>query len=100
MRTPGSGRKPGSSNKLTQAAREAFALAFEGIGGVKKMTEWARKNPTDFYKLYARLIPVEIAAQVQHTHTAQDCTDDELASIARGGSRGVALPPARAQSIN
>jgi hypothetical protein len=54
------GRQKGKPNKLTSSAKEAFALAFEGIGGVDKLTEWARENPGDFFKLYARLIPAEL----------------------------------------
>ena len=55
----GKGRKKGSANKLTKSAREAFALAFEEAGGAAGLTAWAQENRTEFYKLYARLIPVE-----------------------------------------
>lgn len=58
-RPPNGGRKPGSANKLTKSAREAFQLAFEQTGGFASLSEWAKENRTDFYKLYARLIPVE-----------------------------------------
>ena len=57
-----SGRKPGSVNQLTKSAKEAHPLAFEAIGGVEAFAEWASKNRTDFYKLYARLIPHEVQA--------------------------------------
>lgn len=54
-------RKPvGAVNKVTNKAREAFALAFEGIGGVRALMEWAHNNPDEFYKLYARLIPQDV----------------------------------------
>lgn len=53
------GRPKGSPNKLTKNAREAFQAAFEGIGGATALIAWAQQNPDDFYKLYARLIPVE-----------------------------------------
>ena len=55
----GKGRVAGVPNKLTKSAREAFQLAFEGMGGYPKLQAWALDNPTEFYKLYARLIPVE-----------------------------------------
>lgn len=55
----GKGRVKGVPNKLTKSAREAFALAFEESGGFAELTEWAKQNRTEFYKLYARLIPVE-----------------------------------------
>lgn len=53
------GRKPGSLNKLTKSAREAFQLAFDATGGYDELARWAAANKTEFYKLYARLIPVE-----------------------------------------
>lgn len=56
----GIGRKPGSKNKFTIQAKEAFQLAFKGMGGVPQLVRWAKKNPTEFYKLYSRLIPVEV----------------------------------------
>jgi hypothetical protein len=55
----GIGRKKGVPNKLTRAAKEAFGLAFEGIGGVPALIKWGKANRTEFYKLYARLIPTE-----------------------------------------
>lgn len=33
-------------------------LSFDEIGGAAAMTEWA-PDQTEFYKLYARLIPIE-----------------------------------------
>lgn len=57
------GRIKGTPNKLTRAGREAFERAFRGIGGQKALAAWAKENRTDFYKLYARLLPQEIAAQ-------------------------------------
>lgn len=53
------GRKSGSQNKLTKSAREAYQIAFDTIGGAQSLSTWAEANKTEFYKLYARLIPVE-----------------------------------------
>ena len=38
--------------------------AFEEIGGVDNLVEWARSNQTEFYRMLARLIPKEIHADV------------------------------------
>jgi hypothetical protein len=35
-------------------------MVFENIGGVEHLTEWAKANPTEFYKIAARLIPQEM----------------------------------------
>jgi hypothetical protein len=53
----GRGRKKGEANRLTKAAKECFELAFNGIGGVDGLITWAKRNRTEFYRLYARLIP-------------------------------------------
>jgi hypothetical protein len=38
-------------------ARECVLVAFEMIGGVERMADWADKNPGEFYtKLYAKTI--------------------------------------------
>lgn len=55
----GRGRQKGVPNKTTKSAREAFALAFDGLGGADALKLWAMENQTEFYKLYARLIPQE-----------------------------------------
>jgi hypothetical protein len=34
-----------------------FHLAFELIGGVERFALWADANPTDFYRLYGKLLP-------------------------------------------
>jgi hypothetical protein len=61
-RTSGQGRPKGVPNKTTVAAREAFQLAFEGLGGVTALQVWANDNQTEFFKLYGRLIPVDVNA--------------------------------------
>lgn len=61
-RRPGSGRKAGVPNKTTAAAKEAFRLAFEGMGGVPALIKWAEDNATDFYKLYSKLIPIDVTS--------------------------------------
>ena len=56
----GKGRIKGVPNKVTTAAKEAYALAFEGLGGVQGLVEWAQRHRSEFYKIHARLIPVEL----------------------------------------
>lgn len=78
------GRQAGTPNKTTRSAREAFQLAFESLNKDKKgpqsLSVWAAANPTEFYRLYARLIPVEhvgeggqgpIATVVKHIYETQ-----------------------------
>jgi hypothetical protein len=56
----GKGRPKGATNKLTRAFKEAVLNVYNGLGGDPAMLEWARKNPTEFYKIAARLIPHEV----------------------------------------
>lgn len=58
--TPGPGRPKGVPNKTTMAVKEALSLAFEGLGGVNRLTVWARDNETEFYKLWAKMLPTEV----------------------------------------
>ena len=53
------GRKAGVSNKNTLAAKEAFQRAFDKIGGASALADWAKNNPSEFYKIYGRLIPMD-----------------------------------------
>lgn len=64
----GSGRKKGTPNKITVMCKEAFAYAFEGLGGVPALIRWGKTHKTEFYKLYSRLIPVEVHGKVAVTH--------------------------------
>jgi hypothetical protein len=56
----GNGRPKGLKNKFTINAKEAFQFAFDNIGGKKQLARWAKNNQSDFYKLYAKLIPVDL----------------------------------------
>ena len=56
------GRGKGTPNKITRAFREAVQIAYDEIGGDEAFAAWARENPTDFYKIAARLIPHQIDA--------------------------------------
>jgi hypothetical protein len=42
-------------------ARECVLVAFEMIGGVERMADWAARNPTEFYtKLFPKVISKEV----------------------------------------
>lgn len=54
------GRTVGTPNRVTGAIKEAFQSAFESIGGGDALAEWAKGNPTEFYKLAAKFIPQDV----------------------------------------
>lgn len=53
------GRQKGTPNKINRAFKEAVQLAYGNIGGDAAFARWAKANPTEFYKIAARLIPTE-----------------------------------------
>ena len=62
LKRQGRGRPKGSPNKVHASMKQAIADAFEQLGGTQRMVQWAQEDPkhlTEFYKLAARLIPVE-----------------------------------------
>src|SRR5262245_23647749 len=57
-------RKRESLIESTASVRATLAFVFERIGGVAALVHWAKKNPGDFYKLWSRLHPQEIHAEL------------------------------------
>jgi hypothetical protein len=49
------------SPKVMTQARDNLAQAFDLMGGVPALIVWGRENPTEFYRIWARLIPKEAA---------------------------------------
>jgi hypothetical protein len=56
------GRKVGSRNKHTKTTLEQYAAVFEKLGGVTAMHRWAEANPTEFYKIHARTLPLDVTS--------------------------------------
>lgn len=61
------GRPKGSTNKMGASVKETFEKAFHLLqqNDRVKLAKWGEENPTDFYKLAAKLIPAEINAKVE-----------------------------------
>ena len=70
------GRKPGTQNKLTTSAKQAFQDAFDNLGGTKALTKWAKRNQTAFYNLYGRSIPVDVKGNLNLTSKTLIIKDD------------------------
>lgn len=54
------GRKKGTPNRVTASIKSALVEAFDALGGVPSLVKWGKENQTEFYKLVARLVPVEV----------------------------------------
>lgn len=59
----GKGRPKGARNKTTASVKAALTQAFDQLGGVKSLKAWADENPTEFYKLWGRMLPQEIGGK-------------------------------------
>jgi len=53
----GAGRRRGTANKRTTAFNAALWKVFQALGGVPALAKWGREHPTEFYKLWAELLP-------------------------------------------
>ena len=56
-RESGTLRVPRAKGVNRKQVVQAFQSAFELIGGVPRLATWANENETDFYRLYAKLLP-------------------------------------------
>lgn len=65
------GRVAGTPNRTTMGAKASILETFRQLGSTEHMVEWARANPSDFYRLFAKLVPtpVEVSGELEHTHT-------------------------------
>lgn len=82
---PGRGRPKGTLNKVGAQVKQNIIAVFEGLGGIEAMIRWAKKNRTEFYRLYGRLAPTTVMATVD-VRDASEFTDSELARIVAGAS--------------
>jgi len=83
---PGPGRPKGSKNKLTNI-KDEFLFAYETIGGLGALTQWAKKeeNRTEFYRMLTRLFPREIKAEINIGRSISEYSVDELVGLITGG---------------
>jgi hypothetical protein len=63
----GMGRKKGSVNKTTKAAKDAIAQAAEALGGAERLTAWAQEDPANervfWGTIYPKLLPLQVSGE-------------------------------------
>ena len=79
-------RPKGVPNKVGAQAKENIVAVFTRLGGTAAMADWARKNQTEFYRLYARLIPTDSTSEIS-VREAKDFSTEELLEIVHAGQR-------------
>lgn len=75
-------------NKLGAAVKSNVVAVFDRIGGREQMAQWAQDNLTEFYRLYARLIPTESTTDITFRQV-HELSRDELVAIATGCGDGI-----------
>jgi hypothetical protein len=62
-------RVPKNPNFTRKDVVDAFSSAFQLIGGVPRLALWANDNESDFFKLYARLLPSQSSSALGEANT-------------------------------
>lgn len=87
------GRKKGVPNKVTAVVRAKFEEVFTLLQAdtTKKnpaaLCNWAKANPGEFYKLAAKLIPLQVIGDPSnplYTKDVSTLSDAELEALAEG----------------
>lgn len=69
--------RKGKPNITGSTAKENMIAVFTRLGGTAAMATWARRNKTDFYRLYAKLVPQQVDLEI--TERPLDVTAEPLA---------------------
>ncbi len=102
--TYSTGRKKGSKNRYSNDGRAAFYNAYDEMGRNtinpdtgkpytchEAFVAWARKNQTEFYRLFAKMIPktAELAEDTHEDFIAELIIEDEQAKVIEGEAKAV-----------
>lgn len=66
----GRGRPKGSKNKVGDEAKAVIAEAAEGLGGAKRLLQWAKADPANekafWATIYPKLLPLTVAGDPEN----------------------------------
>lgn len=54
------GRTKDTPNKLSLTVKDNVIAVFNKLGGSEGMAVWAEGNKTEFFKIYAKLLPTDL----------------------------------------
>jgi hypothetical protein len=90
-KTPGSGRRAGSTNKTTRDLKEMILGALHRAGGEDWLLEQMNANPVAFMTLIGKILPLQVTGKdggpLEHRH--MDVPKEERAGRAPGRRLGL-----------
>lgn len=69
QKTPGSGRKKGTPNRISVQVKDMVIAALESVGGKRYLEGQAHKNPVAFMALVAKVIPLQVSGEMDNRIT-------------------------------
>ena len=64
------GKPKGALSKTTKTAKEAIALAAEGLGGTERLIEWCKSDPKNesafWTSVYPKLLPLQVSGDPEN----------------------------------
>jgi hypothetical protein len=95
------GRKKGSRNKLSNDVRGCLHNVYDEMGedqrdengnpltGYQAFLKWARENQTEFYRMYAKMIPAtaELADDMHEDFVAELVFEEEQGKLIEGNAK-------------
>jgi len=64
------GKPKGALSKTTRTAKEAIALAAEGLGGTDRLIAWAQEDPLNerafWASIYPKLLPLQVSGDAEN----------------------------------
>lgn len=83
------GRQKGTPNKLNQQAKEAIAVAADGLGGTDRLIAWAKEDPKNEAAFWTSIYPKLIPLQVNGNHHVETVDRTRLLQEAEERVRAV-----------
>lgn len=81
------GRQAGTPNKVSATVKENVLAVFNRLEGTAGMAKWAEDNKTEFYKIYAKLLPTSAEISGPDGNPLEAIHKVELVGLSPGQDR-------------
>ena len=85
------GKPKGALSKTTRTAKEAIALAAEGLGGTDRLIAWAQEDPLNerafWSSIYPKLLPLQIGGDPGNPLEVVGMTKDQRDAAVAAATR-------------